>query len=206
MFSRLIFGLLFLMIAMVSCQENASNSSITPNFHVTPRTIDPSTLTAAQIARLEHSVAVLMDSSNSVVIKIAESSYTNSQIDTLSQAAMMNLFSPSEINIILDSLESAGDYLDQILGGEPCTGCAYSASQRLNIIQQMALDYRADPSGFLLTTDPTKKKKLFSQGPGCSFEFYVCTALCTTATSGILAAGCVYLCACEFCDYTPPGC
>lgn len=44
------------------------------------------------------------------------------------------------------------------------------------------------------------------KNPNCRFSFYVCIGLCTTSSSGILAAACVYLCACGFCGVTPPGC
>lgn len=201
------FLLFVFLIQTVACHDNDSNNLITPNRSpIESRSIDEDSLSQEEISRLEHYIGVMIDSSNSVIIRIAESSYTNLQIDTLGEAAIRGLFNPSEINAILDSIEAASNYMALFFDPEDCENCSYTTAQRFDIIQDMALSYRDNPEEFLEGTDPEKKKKLFSENPGCNGGFYACLLGCSFMTSGVGAVACVYACACGFCQIKPPGC
>lgn len=190
-----------------ACQEFENNGNLITvsqqSGTILVRT-DSASLTQQQIDKIDYYVAIMADSSASVIKRIAASNFSDIQLDTLSEAVMLSLFTSSEIRAITDSLSAGRDYLDQIIGDEYCSNCSYSANQLLQNVRDLAQAYRDDPEDFDLRTNPNARK--FGDNPGCSFGFYICLAGCAGITSGIGAVACVYVCACSFCEYKPPGC
>lgn len=148
-------------IMYTSCHDFNNNDSsiaiINPSYPLAWR-IDSSSLTSSQIDSIDLYVVRIHNASNSAIRTIANSSYTDSELDTLSEALLAGIFTASELVAITDTIDAARSYLNSLIGGESCGGCSYTASETVDIIRIMAQEYRDDPDDFDLKTDPKKRK------------------------------------------------
>ena len=95
-----------------------------------------------------------------------------------------------------------------------CNSCNYQDSEKFNKLMEIVSFARVNPQGYnnymdnfgTIITNSITEEDSEEIGPNCSFAFYVCITLCSGASSGVLAAACVYLCACSYCELKPPGC
>lgn len=206
--------LAFSLITFLACKKQAKS-----NDHKKSQTMMPfsgtvnsfDTISDEDKVTLNNDFKIIFNTSDFIIKRIATSDLTDAEIDSLSNETIdnYNLFSTSEIDSIQQLFVSASTSIRSILNSsDTCSTCSlYTEAYKWEKMQDQVRLYRNDPHAYTtMNAVFFQRANLFDTDPGCSFAFYVCVAACTTAGSPLAAGACVYLCACSFCDYTPPGC
>lgn len=130
----------------------------------------------------------------------------------------------SDIDLLTSSIVSNGKKLNDSIQPtkqdyDSCGACKATYAQKLNELKSIITAIRLNRNKFIMSYDAFVKNavagaislsRVPSEGPHCSFAFYVCLGVGATSTTiltaGVAAAASVYLCACGFCQLKPPGC
>lgn len=151
----------------------------------------------------------LLDASNFIIAKIANS---NIDVGSLTEENIIKygVFTSKELNDKLTVINQSQGNIKKVLKARKCIDCNYDEETKKNKLKELVENYRFSPSSFESFKEsflPGNEISLVAEEePNCSFAFYACIGICSTASSGLLAAACVYLCACSYCETTPPGC
>lgn len=151
--------------------------------------------------------------------RLANSSFDINSLDQLSDKQFIEngIFSATELQAYTLQLNKTIGKIKESIGiqnNDQCLPCNYTDEQRISSLKRMVNFAKTQPEAFEdyfenFTRVSAVEQEQFEPGeggPGCSFAFYACIALCSGASSGVGAALCVYLCACSFCKLKPPGC
>jgi hypothetical protein len=235
---RLLAILVFLSIIFTSCSklENESSKEKYSSFENESSKENSSFLQSAVISpnlsikvqgSIKSDVLQLIKTDYFMLTKIAESSITLSEIETLTDDELIrrNVFGASELDSLKSIFKATGSNLLSKLGSAAsakCLSCSIDESEKLSklshvvgLLRDKQQNYPSQFSSYLnklaLMDFPSGASAPMVQesegdGPDCSIAFYVCLGGCSVITEGIGAAACLYLCACSYCQLKPPGC
>lgn len=212
-----------LLFSFLSCQKNQIKSE---SYNTTNTTIRPiNKLDKSSQISLSSEMNNLLLTTKNVLLKIADSDLSLEEIATFKEEDFIahKIFTQNELKSFSTVLSENGNSIKRKLnlkGDETCLSCNTSYQEKMlkisYVIKNIRLDknkFNSDFNSYLNqvkansgTVTPLIIAPPEDEGPDCSFAFYVCTGLCSGATSGIGAVACVYICACSYCKVTPPGC